>query len=241
MRRQREPAPGARPALDRDAVLAQALVLLDEVGHEKLTMRALAERLGTYPNVVYWHLGNRERVLALAVDRALAEMTLGDPAPAPWRDWLAATARELRRVVHHHPAIAPLLASRLLVSPPTLRSVEAVLTCLVKAGFAGPHLAAAYNAYVGSVVGWVCVEVAAAARPGAWQDDFRAAVAGLDADEYPTIAANRDIVADRAIALRWHSGRDRPLDDAFDLALEVWLDGLTQSRRRRGQPSDAAG
>lgn len=196
-------------------------------------MRGLAQRLGTYPNVVYWHLGNRERVLALAVDLALSEMNLAE-ATTPWPDWLAATARELRRVVHAHPAIAPLLASRLLVSPPTLPSVESVLACLDRAGFAAEDLAAAYNAYVGSVIGWVCVEVAAPAdAPSPWQEEFRAAITGLDPAAFPTIAANRAALADQAVGLRWHGGRDRPLDAAFEMAIEVWLTGLDQSPRRR--------
>lgn len=220
--------------LDRASVMVHALALLDEVGPERLTMRGLAERLGTYPNVVYWHVGNRERVLALAVDLALSEMSLGDPAAVAWQDWLAAAARELRRVVHAHPAIAPLLASRLLVSPPTLPSVEAVLACLGRAGFAGVDLAAAYNSFVASLIGWVCVEMAAPAdAPGEWQEDFRAAIASIDAADFPMIAANRDVLADQAVGLRWHGGRDRPLDSAFEMTVEVWLTGLEQSPRRR--------
>jgi AcrR family transcriptional regulator len=222
-----------RQPLDRDLVVAVALALLDEAGLDGFTMRALADRLGTFPNTVYWHVGNRDRVLALVVDRALGTMSVPDPTQVGWRDWLTLAARDYRRVLHAHPNTAALVASQVLVSPPTLGLVEAVLFVLESAGYSGPALTHAYNAFVGSLVGWVSVDLATAQRePDGWQSEFARTLAGLDPAQYPTIAAQHDLLADQAIALRWHSGSDRPLDDSFEAALQVWLDGLA-----RGVPS----
>lgn len=222
-----------RSPLDRESVLTQALALLDEVGHEKLTMRALAERLGTYPNVVYWHVGNREQVLAAAVDRALSGMDLPDPMGTPWQDWLATTARELRRVVHAHPSIAPLLSSRLLASLTALRPIEATLTCLDVAGFAGAGLAGAYNAYVGTVIGWVSLELATPSPASSdWQSRLETTVAELDPADYPTITAHREQLGDRIIGLRWHGGRDQPLDEGFEFMVGVLVRGLASASER---------
>jgi TetR/AcrR family transcriptional regulator, tetracycline repressor protein len=220
--------PGRQP-LDRDHVVAVALVLLDESGLDGFTMRALADRLGTFPNTVYWHVGNRDRVLALVVDRALSGITVPDPAQIGWRHWLGLAAHEYRRVLHAHPNTAALVASQVLVSPPTLGLVETVLSVLESAGYSGAALTHAYNAFVGSLVGWVSVELAATQRePDGWQGEFARTLAGLDPEQYPTIASHHDLLADQAIALRWHSGSERPLDDSFEAALRVWLDGLAR-------------
>ena len=48
------------------------------------------------------------------------------------------------------------------------RLVETVLVVLAGAGFRGQDLASAFNAYVGSLVGWVSVELASRCGSAAW-------------------------------------------------------------------------
>lgn len=225
----------ARPLTPRDVVRA-ALEVLDRRGLAGFTMRAVADRLGAYPATVYWHVGNRERLLAAMVDHALAGIDLPDPRGTPWQEWLAALAREYRRAMRRHPVLAGLAASQLLVGPPTLRLVETLLEVLAGAGFAGAALARAYNAYVGSVVGWVAVEMCSppADADEGWQRDFEQTVRSLPASEYPVIAANLGHLAGSAVALRWEGGADRPMDAAFEAALRVWLAGLEALRGEAG-------
>ena len=192
--------------------------MLDERGLAGFTMRSLAERLGTYPATVYWHVGNRDQLLVALVDRVLAGMNVPDASRMGWQDWLASLAREYRRVMHRHPNVAGLAASQLLVSPPAMRLVEAVLGVLAGAGLKGQVLAGAYNAYVGSVVGWVSVELCAvpANSHQDWQDNFAQSVRSVRAEEYPVIAANLDHLAGTSIALRWQAGSQRPMDAAAE-------------------------
>jgi hypothetical protein len=113
--------------------------------------------------------------------------------------------------------------------------VETVLAVLDSAGFRGQDLASAFNAYVGSLVGWVSVELAA--RPPDmgedWQEAFASTVLSLPAEEFPVIAANREYLADSVLTLRWHSGAERPLDASFEAAVEMWIDGLAARLERR--------
>lgn len=215
-----------RAALDRDDVITAALDLVDAGGAQALTMRALATALGTYPNTVYWHVGDREAVIAQVVDRVLQDISLPAGPEEDWRDWLAKLAAEYRRVLHAHPAIAPLAGSHLLVSPPALGVVERILAVLVGAGFDGGRLVIAYNAYVGSVVGWVSLELAAVDPGGA----VEAALTALDPVAYPTIRGHYDELADEAFVLRWHGGAERPMDRSFEAAVRVCLDGLAVLR-----------
>jgi TetR/AcrR family tetracycline transcriptional repressor len=195
-------------------VVAAGVELLDDVGLAGFTTRALADRLGTYPATLYWHVGNRSQVLAAMVEHVLGEMNVEDPRSVGWKEWLRHASGEYRRVVHAHPHLAPVLVSQLVVNAPATRLVETVLAVLDGAGFRGEDLASAFNAYVGSLVGWVSVELAASPPD-------------------PVIAANREYLADSVLTLRWHSGAERPLDASFEAAVEMWIDGLAARLERR--------
>ena len=230
------PRRGRRP-LTPDDVVAAAVELLDDVGIAAFTTRALADRLGTYPATLYWHVGNRSQLLAAIVEHVLGEISVEDPRSSGWKEWLRQAAREYRRVVHGHPNLAPVLASQLVVNAPATRLVETVLVVLEGAGFRGQGLASAFNIYVGSLVGWVSVELAASPSDIGedWQDTFASTVLNLPAEEFPVIAANREYLADRVFTLRWHSGAERPLDTSFEAAVEAWIDGLA-AQLERGTP-----
>lgn len=219
--------------LTEHEITTAALALVDEVGVTGFTMRALATRLGTYPATLYWHVGNRNEILAAVFQLVMSEMQVPDPHSMVWDQWLEVTAREYRRTVHQHPNTAVLALYPLVTSADV---VEAILTALHRGGFRGPALADAFNVFAGSVTGWVAVELSAAGgEPDQqWRSEFEARVRGMPADRYPTITANVDHVADRVFTLRWHGGAERPLDRSFEAALQIWLDGLrAQVRRKR--------
>jgi AcrR family transcriptional regulator len=204
------------------------LSLLDEVGITGFSARALAERLGTYPATLYWHVGNRARLLTAIVDRVLSELELLEPGSVPWQQWLRDGAREYRNVLHRHPNVGPLVGTQLTVSIPGIRLVEVVLSVLQGAGFRGEGLAHAYNAFVGSLIGWVSLELCANPPDAeqAWYEEFATAVGTLQPDSFPMIAANRDHLGDAVFALRWHGGAERPMDRSFEFAVETWIAGL---------------
>lgn len=217
-------------ALTPEAVLDAALALIDEVGVAGFTMRALAGRLNTYPATLYWHVGNRNEILAGVLQLVMDDMTVPAADALSWDDWLGAAAREYRWALHRHPNAAVLAMYPLLTSR---GFAESLLSVLVRGGFRGPALAHAFNAFTGSVCGWVAVELSAAAgEPDqVWQAEFETRVRALSAEQFPTIVSNLDHLADEAFTLRWHGGHERPLDDSFDVALEVWLAGLRAFRR----------
>lgn len=211
--------------LTRDDVVVAALALVDEVGIRGFTMRALATRLGTYPATLYWHAGSRNEILAKVFQRALAEMDVPDARAMGWDGWLAAVAREYRRVQHRHPNTATLALYPIVTSADL---VEAILATLIGAGFHGPGLADAFNTFVGSVTGWVAVELSmATGEPDQqWNTDLESQVRSAVSSNHPTIAACADYVIDEVFTLRWHGGSDKPMDRSFDAALQAWIQGL---------------
>ncbi len=57
-----------------DAVVAQAVAILDEAGESALTFRALALRLGGGVASIYWYVSSRDELLDRATDSVLAEV-----------------------------------------------------------------------------------------------------------------------------------------------------------------------
>ena len=227
----RRPKPKARrraataAPLTADLIVAAALDLVDDVGVADMTMRAVADRLGTYPASLYWHVGNRDEILTRVHQLVMNEMDVPDPMSMRWDRWLARVAHEYRRAFHAHPNAA-VLALYPVRTEPTF--VEAMISALHRGGFTGATLADAFNTFTGSVAGWVAVELSAVADvpDDAWRTDFEEALRNLSPAEFPTITANLCNLADQAFTLRWHTGSEKPLDASFDTALTVWLAGL---------------
>lgn len=68
----------------RDDVLAAALDLLQNHGLAELTMRRLAGELGVQPSALYWHVPNKQALLAELADRIVdrAEIDHANPQAA---------------------------------------------------------------------------------------------------------------------------------------------------------------
>src|SRR5947209_15413288 len=58
-----------RDTLTREQIVSAAIDLLDAEGLEGLNMRALGQRLGSAATSVYWHVGSKDNLIALAADR----------------------------------------------------------------------------------------------------------------------------------------------------------------------------
>jgi AcrR family transcriptional regulator len=66
-----------------EAVMTEAVALLDEAGEPALTFRALATRLGTGVGSIYWYVSGKDELLDRAADHVLADvLTATDRLPA---------------------------------------------------------------------------------------------------------------------------------------------------------------
>ncbi|WHE35650.1 TetR family transcriptional regulator [Microbacterium sp. BDGP8] len=71
---------GRAPRRSRDDVVDAALELLDRVGLPDLSMRRLAEHLGVQPSALYWHVENKQQLLAAVSARILRPVSAADEA-----------------------------------------------------------------------------------------------------------------------------------------------------------------
>lgn len=87
--------------LERDTVVKEALDLLDEVGLDAVSTRALAKRLGVEQPSLYWHFRNKGELLAAMAGAAMrphATLPLPSP-PDDWRDWFLENTRSFRKTL----------------------------------------------------------------------------------------------------------------------------------------------
>src|SRR5947209_18215892 len=98
------------PALDQSQIVQAALVLLDEVGFDGLTMRNLAKKLGVQAASLYWHVRSKQDLLSLLAEEICAPMREPDRTLS-WQKQLEAMANEYRGVLLAHSKTARVLAS----------------------------------------------------------------------------------------------------------------------------------
>ncbi|MFJ9934166.1 TetR/AcrR family transcriptional regulator [Streptomyces virginiae] len=136
--RRRTEAPSG---LDRERITAATVRLLDAEGLARFSMRRLAAGLGVTAMSLYWYVDTKHDLLELALDRALGDLSLGEPAlPAGsggptetgWPGGLKCLAREYRRVLADHPWVAPLSAAYPNIGPHA-RAFDAALQRLMDA------------------------------------------------------------------------------------------------------------
>ena len=121
--------------LQRDAVIASALELLDEVGVDGLTTRKLAERLGVQQPALYWHFKSKQALLDALAETMLRDHMQAMPTPGgPWKEFLLANARSFRRALLTHRDGARIHAGTRPAEPQYDR-VQAQLKLLCDAGF----------------------------------------------------------------------------------------------------------
>ena len=95
-----------RHPLSREAIVDAALKIIDEQGYSALSMRAVAQALGTGPASLYAHVANKEQLVDLVMDRVYGEFEVPEPGAAPWQEQLKAFARSGVRVMLSHRGLA---------------------------------------------------------------------------------------------------------------------------------------
>lgn len=93
---------GPRPDRSRPEITQAAIELADMGGLAAVTMRAVAQSLGTTAGALYRYVASRDELLDLMSDAVLAELRL-DPADGCWDDRLVEVARNQMTLYLRHP------------------------------------------------------------------------------------------------------------------------------------------
>jgi AcrR family transcriptional regulator len=111
-----------------------AIELLDREGLAALSMRRLAEELGTGAASLYWHVGSKDGLLDLVLDQIIGEQQVPDTDPGHWQEQLKEVARRPRGITLRHPYTVRVSIGRIPMGPNALRYTERVLAILRAAG-----------------------------------------------------------------------------------------------------------
>jgi len=112
--------------IDKEAVLAAALALINEEGAGRLTMRALANRLGVQAASLYHHVTGRDELLRMVADKVAQAAIEQIPPTTDWRAYARGLANGLRSVLQEHPGAAQVVAVQ-EVSPTVFAPVAPVV------------------------------------------------------------------------------------------------------------------
>jgi AcrR family transcriptional regulator len=129
----RRSAAGRKPTLSVPVIVAAAIEVLDEAGFAGLSMRRVADRLGTGAASLYAHVSGREELLELVFDALVGQVPLEEPDPARWREQLHRLLRDLRDILASHTDAALAGLGRVPTAPQTLAAAE-VLAGVLRAG-----------------------------------------------------------------------------------------------------------
>jgi AcrR family transcriptional regulator len=207
-----------RGGLTLARITATALAMLDDHDLADLTMRSLAERLGTQAGSLYRHIASRDELLVHLLDAALADVP---PPPAgPWRVGAAQLSQDARRVWKNRSALAPLLSRYPMLGPNSMRSRELALSHHLAHGYSAQDASEIYTVLTRYVLGSVTARLGRfnELRPSAAQR--RAVYASLPPEVYPTV------VSTASVSIRLSD------DEIFTFMLEAILDRIEQTYRR---------
>ncbi|GAA1511989.1 TetR/AcrR family transcriptional regulator [Kribbella lupini] len=137
-----KPARAAREPLTRERIVDTALHLLVEQGYEAVSMRKVAQALGTGPASLYAHVANKKELDQLMLDRAAADMKLPDADPERWQDQLKEAMYEVLRVMRAYPGLARAAIGQVPLGEYAMLSTERMLAILKAGGV--PDQAAAW-------------------------------------------------------------------------------------------------
>ncbi|MGG4605103.1 TetR family transcriptional regulator [Alcaligenaceae bacterium 429] len=196
------------PKIQRELVIQTALQLLNQEGLEGLTMRKLAQALHIQAPSLYWHFQNKQALIDGMADALVAEVACNMDEAQPWQTQVQHIAAELRHALLQYRDGARVFAGTYVVTDNVLRTSEAMIAALMKAG-ADAELAATSSFSVTYYVLGLVMEEQAVGPNGtldltARKQEFMA----LSHDKYPHNWAARETIFSDDFDTRFITGLD---------------------------------
>ncbi|NUK59536.1 TetR/AcrR family transcriptional regulator C-terminal domain-containing protein [Streptomyces lunaelactis] len=199
----------ATERLDRTRVARTALRLLNEVGLDGLTLRAIAKELDVKAPALYWHFKDKQALLdemATEMLRRMAADILEAEPPADWREGLAAAMRGLREHLLRYRDGAKVYSGTRFTDASYAGPMEAQLRMLTGAGFTPGAAARAWLTAYSYTIGFVIEEQAMGPDAATGAEGYDLAARAERLADYPLAAGGG---GGRVCGL-FRKGRDPP-------------------------------
>jgi AcrR family transcriptional regulator len=187
----------AARSLSRDAIVAAAITVLDAEGLDAVTMRRVADELGTGPASLYAHVADKDEMVAAVLDRVIAEVAIPDTIDAKqWQEQLKDVLRSLRATYGRHRDIARASLGTIPAGEGSLPVMNATVGILL-AGGVSPAVASLSVDILALYVTATAFEESLETFPDvadqhasdAFHDELRTFFASLPADRFPHLVA----------------------------------------------------
>lgn len=163
-----------RTPLDRRRVADTALGLLNEVGLDGLTLRAIARELDVKAPALYWHFKDKQALLDEMATEMYRRMTAqGSPDPdGTWQEWLLAANRGLRTALLAYRDGAKVFSGSRFTGMEHAEHMEEGLRRFTAAGMTLAEAARALNTSYLYTLGFVTEEQGVQPLPGERREGF---------------------------------------------------------------------
>ncbi|MFB8027085.1 TetR/AcrR family transcriptional regulator C-terminal domain-containing protein [Streptomyces sp. NPDC056465] len=178
--------------IDRARVADAGLKLLNEVGLDGLTLRAIARELDVKAPALYWHFKDKQELLdemATVMYRRMLERDLPGPAPRSWQEQMVAYQRALRGALLRHRDGAKVYSGARFTGTDHADGLEAHLRTMVDAGFELWQAVRAGTTVNAFTMGFVTEEQGVQPMPGERREGYDVGERAERLGRYPLAAA----------------------------------------------------
>jgi len=219
--------------LDRERVVRSALMLLNQVGLEGMTLRKLAAELGVKAPALYWHFENKQALLDEMATTMLRDLLQEAPVSEPdgiWQEFVVAYSSQLRAMLLKYRDGARVFSGTYLTDDSLLGAMEIPLRLFVDVGFTLREAVHGWSTLYAYTIGYVIEEQAVRPVPDVFDERYDPArrAARINAERYPlTVAAGEEAFG-------------RNMDGRYQSGLRLIVSGMEQqleAARRGSSPS----
>ena len=123
-----------RRVLSQDLIVDTALELLGKGSLDTVSMRRVAQELGTGPASLYAHVSNKEELHELMLDRLLGTLPRPEPDPARWTEQVVEMARAQLTMLTSYPGIARVGLETIVPAGPNALAYGEAMLAVLRAG-----------------------------------------------------------------------------------------------------------
>jgi AcrR family transcriptional regulator len=204
------------PNLTHEAVIEAAARVLERVGIDGLTMRAVAAELKVQAPALYWYVESKEALQVALYDHLMSGLVFA-PKGADWRDDLREMCQEVRARLLSRRDIGRLVPHGFFTGPNSLAHTETALGVLLDAGLQPRDAFYALAAGFTYVVSWSVGEADLRALPPGARPGLDAGNKALmHSDAYPNL---------QRVARAFDGGGD-DIDEQFEFGLNCLIAGF---------------
>ena len=218
-------AESAREPLTRERIVDAAFRILDAGGLDAVSMRSVAEALGTGPASLYAHVSGKEELLSLLIERLAGEIRLPEPDPERWQEQVKELVREMHSVLLAHRDLARVRVGTVPLGEGALRVSDRMIEILALGGLPKQVIAYAVDllplyAVATAYEQSLAIERTATEEGARYLEEVDAYLAALPPDRFPHLAA---------LAPELGEG---DAGERFEFGLDVLVAGLAAYGRR---------